>query len=51
MEDKITEKVYCYDHPRVYNNHNALSIAAMCNRLTPTLWLMMAAQNGGMDGS
>lgn len=31
MEDKITEKVYCYDHPSAYNNHDALTIAAMCN--------------------
>lgn len=22
MEDKITEKVYCYDHPSAYNNHD-----------------------------
>lgn len=32
MEDKITEKVYCYDHPSAYNNHNALAIAAMAGR-------------------
>ena len=24
MEDKIIEKVYCYDHPSAYNNHDAL---------------------------
>ena len=29
MEDKITEKVYCCDHPSAYNNHDALAIAAM----------------------
>ena len=32
MEDKITEKVYCYDHPSAYNNHDALAIAAMVGR-------------------
>lgn len=32
MEDKITEKVYCYDHPSAYNNHDALAIAAMANK-------------------
>ena len=32
MEDKITEKVYCYDHPSAYNNHAALAIAAMAGR-------------------
>lgn len=31
-EDKITEKVYCYDHPSAYNNHDALAIAAMANK-------------------
>lgn len=31
-EDKITEKVYCYDHPSAYNNHDALAIAAMAGR-------------------
>lgn len=31
LEDKITEKVYCYDHPSAYNNHDALAIAAMAN--------------------
>lgn len=29
MEDRVTEKVYCYDHPSAYNNHDALAIAAM----------------------
>ena len=32
IEDKITEKVYCYDHPSAYNNHDALAIAAMAGR-------------------
>ncbi len=52
-EDKITEKVYCYDHPGAYtnNNHDALAIAAMANRgnaCSPAE--MMAAMNGnGMN--
>lgn len=36
-EDKITEKIYCYDHPSTYNNDN--------NGLT-----MAAMMNGGMNG-
>ena len=50
MEDKITEKVYCYDHPSAYNNHDALSIAAMCNKNNSDPMAMMAAMNGGMGG-
>lgn len=50
MEDKITEKVYCYDHPSAYNNHDALSIAAMCNKRDSDPMAMMAAMNGGMGG-
>ena len=50
MEDKITEKVYCYDHPSAYNNHDALSIAAMCNKNSTDPMAMMAAMNGGMGG-
>ena len=48
-EDRITEKVYCYDHPSAYNNHDALAIAAMCNKQHQTdPMAMMAAMNGGM---
>ena len=47
MEDKITEKVYCYDHPSAYNNHDALSIAAMCNKNNGCSAAdMMAMMNG-----
>ena len=28
-EDRVTEKVYCYDHPSAYNNHDALAIDAI----------------------
>lgn len=53
-EDRITEKVYCYDHPSAYNNHDALAIAAMANRRNDNdndndCWPMMAMMNGGMN--
>lgn len=48
-EDRITEKVYCYDHPSAYNNHDALAIAAMNhNNGNNDWWPMMAMMNGGM---
>lgn len=48
-EDRITEKVYCYDHPSAYNNHDALAIAAMANNNgNNDWWPMMAMMNGGM---
>lgn len=46
-EDRVTEKVYCYDHPSAYNNHDALAIAAMNKKDTDPM-AMMAAMNGGM---
>lgn len=49
-EDKITEKVYCYDHPSAYNNHDALAIAAMAGRHDNNengMWPMMAMMGGG----
>lgn len=48
-EERVTEKVYCYDHPSAYNNHDALAIAAM-NRKECDPTAMMAAMNGGMGG-
>lgn len=49
-EDRITEKVYCYDHPSAYNNHDVLAIAAMANhRDNNECWPMMAMTNGGMN--
>lgn len=48
-EDRVTEKVYCYDHPSAYNNHDALAIAAMSKKDTDPM-AMMAAMNGGMNG-
>lgn len=38
MEDKITEKVYYYDHPSAYNNHDTLAIAAMAGRTMKIRW-------------
>lgn len=46
-EDRVTEKVYCYDHPSAYNNHDALAIAAMSKKDTDPM-AIMAAMNGGM---
>ena len=48
MEDKITEKVYCYDHPSAYNNNEAALIAAMCNKQNTDPMAMAAMMNGGM---
>ena len=48
MEDKITEKVYCYDHPSAYNNNEAALIAAMCNKQHTDPMSMAAMMNGGM---
>lgn len=32
MGENTIEKVYCYDHPSTYNNHDALAIAAMAGQ-------------------
>lgn len=48
-EDRVTEKVYCYDHTSAYNNHDALAIASMSKKDTDPM-AMMAATNGGMGG-
>lgn len=49
LEDKVTEKVYCYDHPSAYNNHDALAIAAMSKKDSDPM-AMAAMMNGGMGG-
>ncbi len=52
LEDKVTEKVYCYDHPSAYNNHDALAIAAMANKNSGVNAAeMMAAMNGGLGAN
>lgn len=51
--DKVTEKVYCYDHPSAYcgNNHDALAAMAMGNmRNNNDPLAMMAMMGGGMNG-
>ena len=50
-EDRITEKVYCYDHPSAYNNHDALAIAAMNSRHDGYDPMSMAAIMGGGFGN
>lgn len=52
-ENRVTEKVYCYDHPSAYNNNDALAIAAMANAnknngCDPMTAAMMSG--GGMGG-
>ena len=51
MEDKIIEKVYCYDHPSAYNNNEAALIAAMCNKQHTDPMAMAAMMNGGMGNN
>lgn len=52
-EDRITEKVYCYDHPSAYNNHDALAIAAMANKgrsdFDPAAMATMLGNNNWMN--
>lgn len=49
-ETKVTEKVYCYDHPSAYNqgNNAALYAALMNQKESPAE--MAALMNGGMGG-
>ena len=49
MEDKITEKVYCYDHPSAYGNHDAL-LATVLNQRNQDPMALAAMMNGGMNG-
>lgn len=53
MDEKITEKIYCYDHPSTYQhgNNDALLAAAMCNKQHTDPMTMMAAMNGGGMGN
>ena len=50
MEDRITEKVYCYDHLSAYNNNEAALIVAMCNKNHTDSALTTMMANGGMNG-
>lgn len=50
-EDKITEKVYCYDHPSAYKQDNSALVAALMskqNNFNP--YEAAAFMNGGMNG-
>lgn len=49
-EDRITEKVYCYDHPSAYgHNNDALAMAMLANQKNNADPMAMAAMmNGGM---
>lgn len=49
-EDRITEKVYCYDHPSTYgHNNDALAMAMLANQKNNADPMAMAAMmNGGM---
>ena len=47
MEDKITEKVYCYDHPSAYNKQdNTALLAALMNRESPAEAMALMNGNG-----
>jgi len=51
---KVTEKVYCYDHPSAYNGSNNAATAAMCaammNGRQNNDPMAMAAMMNGMGG-
>lgn len=47
MEEKITEKVYCYDHPSAYNKQdNTALLAALMNRESPAEAMALMNGNG-----
>ena len=48
-ENRVTEKVYCYDHPSAYNNNNSAMLAALLNKNDNPLEAA-ALMNGGMGG-
>lgn len=45
MEDKITEKVYCYDHPSAYNHNDGLLTALALNNNHGDAYLANQWQN------
>ena len=49
-ENRVTEKVYCYDHPSAYNNNNSAMLAALLNKNDNPLEAA-ALMNGGIWGS
>ena len=48
-ENRVTEKVYCYDHPSAYNHDNSAMLAALLNKNDNPLEAA-ALMNGGMGG-
>lgn len=48
-ENRVTENVYCYDHPSAYNNGNSAMLAALLNKNDNPLEAA-ALMNGGMGG-
>lgn len=50
-ETKVTEKVYCYDHPSAYSKDNTAALcAAMMNGNKNNPLEAAALMNGGMGG-
>lgn len=45
-ENRVTEKVYCYDHPSAYNHDNSAMLAALLNKNDNPLEAA-ALMNGG----
>lgn len=48
MEDKITEKVYCYDHPSAYRQDNSALWAAVMSKNESPAELMSLMNNNNM---
>lgn len=50
-ENRVTEKVYCYDHPSAYANHdNSAMLAALLSKNNDNPLEAAALMNGGMGG-
>lgn len=50
-ENRVTEKVYCYDHPSAYATHdNSAMLAALLNKNNGNPLEAAALMNGGMGG-
>ena len=49
-ENKVTEKVYCYDHPSAYNHDNSAMLAALLSKNNDNPLEAAALMNGGMGG-
>lgn len=49
-ENRVTEKVYCYDHPSAYNHDNSAMLAALLSKNNDNPLEAAALMNGGMGG-